>query len=126
MAYDPKKNRKATDSIDSIVDDIFGEEPKASAKKPAAKKSTSASAKKTVSKTAPKTPAHTAKKPTAKKPASKVTSIEKNKSAKDDVSDNVLPLYPESETPLIMQPQVWVATAIAAVVVLFFVKRRKK
>jgi len=44
----------------------------------------------------------------------------------EGIPDNVRPLYPEAkETPLAMQPQVWIATAIAALALLFVIKKRK-
>ena len=46
---------------------------------------------------------------------------------KESTLDNVLPLYAEEkDAPLIMQPQVWVATGIAAVLLLMIARRRKK
>ncbi len=45
---------------------------------------------------------------------------------KEPTIDTVLPLYAEEkDTPLIMQPQVWVATGIAAVLLLMIARRRK-
>ena len=133
MAYDPKKKRPKTKSLDSVVDEIFGEESSAGDKK-----AKSASAKPAVKKA--KTAASKTTKPTSKKPASsqkKTTSLTSAKSKpkpdkpgneekKEDARDNVVPLYPESQdTPLILQPQVWVASAIAAILLLVFIKKRK-
>lgn len=132
MAYDPKKKRPKPKSLDSVVDEIFGEEvpeekAPAKAKKPTAPK---AKAKSNVTsidnKAKAKTTPKKAQANSASKPAKKVEKVEEN-GENEDVIDNVLPLHPqEQETPLVMQPQVWVATGIAALIVLLIARKRKK
>lgn len=126
MTYDPKKKRPKREDLDAVVDEIFGDEPvkkKSPSKKAVSKKSTSA----TSDKKSNVTPiSQSPKKPTAKTRTSTSDESEKIQDPKSR-DDNILPLYPEAEdTPLIMQPQVWLATGIAAVLVLFLAKRRKK
>ena len=136
MAYDPKKKRPSTKSVDSVVDEIFGAEKsdgksgkslkadsssKASASKIQTKSSDSA--KKTALKSVPKT--------TSTGESSKSTKVEESNFKKPElreaIPNNVTPLYSQSEeTPLVMQPQVWIATAIAALALLLVVKKRKK
>lgn len=120
MAYDPKKKRPTRDSLDAVVDEIFGEE---------ADESTSA---KEIVKEKPSTQAQKPKKASASQTTTAPQkSTDKSKATaapeKDETPDNVLPLYPESpETPLIMQPQVWIATGITALIILFIARKRKK
>ena len=117
MAYDPKKKRPSTKSLDSVVDEIFGAE----------------------------TPDESSADSIESKPKSDipVNELASKESVKDIHSDmgqehseseeaipnNVTSLYPESsETPLSMQPQIWIPTAIAAisaVVVFFLIKKRR-
>lgn len=124
MAYDPKKKRPTRDSLDAVVDEIFGEEPTETAPKKAAKKAPAA--------TRTKKPSP-AKKPSAPKSGATAAKDDVHQavvfeaSFDDETLDNVLPLYPEAEdTPLIMQPQVWIATGVAALIVLFIARSRKK
>ena len=147
MAYDPKKKRPSTKSVDSVVDEIFGAEKsdgksgkslkadsssKASASKiqtsskktaPVTRSKSSDSVKKTALKSVPKT--------TSTGESSKSTKVEESNFKKPElreaIPNNVTPLYSQSEeTPLVMQPQVWIATAIAALALLLVVKKRKK
>lgn len=127
MAYDPKKKRPKTNPIDSVVDELFGDDqPKKAVAKKATKKTTSQKSTKLAStKTKP------AKRTTTKSTSVKSDTTSKKvpvepKAEKVELPDNVhqLPTAEES-TPLIMQPHVWIATGIAALLVLFVAKRRK-
>lgn len=118
MVYDPKKKRPSRQSLDAVVDEIFGEDDMTSSTKTGSEKPKSSGAKKPASKKA-----ETKKTP---KPQAKTTQ-NTDETITAEEPDNVLPLYPQdANTPLIMQPQVWLATGIAAVMLLFLVRRRKK
>jgi len=120
MAYDPKKKRPKRDSLDSVVDEIFGEDEKPK-DTPAAK-----ATKSTTSSTVKKTPKTTAKKATEKSASPVAKSLSPDQEQDNRIPDNVTPIRPEPETPLVMQPQVWVATGIAALLLLVAVRRRRK
>ncbi|MFN8015967.1 MAG: hypothetical protein U0R17_05105 [Acidimicrobiia bacterium] len=96
MAYDPKKTRPKAKAKESVVDELLEE------KKPAAKKKPAPKPKKDNVQIAPK--------------------------AKEEPEESNVIEFPnkEQEIPLIMQPQVWVATGAVALVLLLMVKRRKK
>lgn len=141
MAYDPKKKRPKSKSLDSVVDEIFGEEESAlkTNKTPKKSKSTKTNDKTNVTsidkkaKSTKSTGKPKAKKASQAKKEAKIPAKDKAKDkAKDEANaedksdlDNVLPLRPNAETPLVMQPQVWVATGIAALIVLLLARKRK-
>lgn len=145
MAYDPKKKRPKSKSLDSVVDEIFGEEESAlkTNKTPKKSKSTKTNDKTNVTsidkkaKSTKSTGKPKAKKASQAKKEAKIPAKDKDKDkakdkAKDEANaedksdlDNVLPLRPNAETPLVMQPQVWVATGIAALIVLLLARKRK-
>jgi hypothetical protein len=129
MAYDPKKKRPKAASLDAVVDEIFGDEPESkpakSPKKSVAKKTPT---KKAVSRKTAKSEDSDSRPSTASEETS-APSIPSESEGREAAregeslnSDN----SPANGAPLIMQPQVWVATGIAAILVLFFMKRRKK
>ena len=124
MAYDPKKKRPNQKSLDSVVDEIFGEEK--SEAKPAMAKAASKVTPITKKTAAKKTAAAAKKTPSVKKD---VVSKAEMKVAPESLSetDNVTQLRAEpEETPLIMKPQVWVATGIAALIVLMLARKRRR
>lgn len=129
MAYDPKKKRPAKKSLDSVVDEIFGEEELDSKSKKASdsdKKKTSSQKKSTTSLNSKKTPNPKPKSAGSKASNSSKTK-ESSKSESQEFPDNVLPLYPETkDAPLVTQPQVWIATGIAALLVLVIARKRRK
>ncbi len=150
MAYDPKKKRPSTKSVDSVVDEIFGEEsapdvkpkskakPKANAKNSSSSQTVShpagraehkvsalaANVRKDEEFLAPDKSPHTPKpKSESKAPAERQENTDKT----EELTDNVIPLYSkeDQEVPLITQPKVWIGAAIGALVLLFLIKKRK-
>jgi predicted oxidoreductase (fatty acid repression mutant protein) len=101
MAYDPKKTRTKQKDVETVVDEIFEEEVTPKTKEAS-----------TVEKAV--------KNDVIEKEDAKVIDIkdlQDQKTAQDDQ---------EVDTPLIMQPQVWVALAASAIVALFIIKKRRK
>lgn len=124
MAYDPKKKRPKSDPIDSVVDEMFGSDktkPKTTKKKATTPAKSKAAKSKSVA---------TPKKVESKKNSAEASKKEQNHSdsASNENLDNVHELYPEQkqETPLVMQPQVWIALALSAITLFVIVKLKRK
>jgi putative sterol carrier protein len=101
MTYDPKKTRTKQKAAESVVDEIFEDEAKTSIKKAS---SSQKSVKKEISETED----------------AKVIDIKDLQEQKASEMNN------NTEAPLVMQPQVWVALAASAIVALLILKKRRK